>query len=324
MSRMNPLIVGLLGCWLALATAVVAAEPAVEGARFVTPKKSLIVMGGSALAFRNSTKQDAEVAFNAVLDETVINPDMKLNVSVYGSTEELYRAFDRGEVDGIFGSPLEFMGRMEHFGEAAMALSYKGGVVRQSYVLLARKGESGSTLQALRDKTLTLASFQDVEELYLNTLLLRHGLPEIPVFFSRRLDAKNSNVSIMDVFFNKSDATVVRESEFLTAVELNPQIGRKLVVLDKSPPFLPALGALRKTFDREKVAQLMRDIERVSDISQPGKILALTQATAIVSIPRSELQSVIDLKREYQSLRSRSATSPAISQGKAKDKRRAP
>lgn len=265
--------------------------------------KTLILMGGSAFALRSSAKQDAEIAFNAVLDETIVNPDMKLHVSVYETTEEIYAAFDKGEIDGIFGSPLEFLGRMDQLGEESMALFYRGRGVKQSFVLVARSGNTQIQINDLKGKRLTLAKFQDMEALYLNTLLLRNQLPEIPEFFSERQDSKNSNLAIMDVFFNKSDATVVRESEYLTAIELNPQIGKKLVVIDKSVPYLPAIGGIRKIFDKEKVKRLMEDIERVSDTTQGSRVLTLTQATSIVKIKRDQMSSTIDLMSEYETLR---------------------
>ncbi len=311
-------VVASLACILTLGAVQSYAEVAAG------TQKTLIVMGGSSLALRNSTKQDAEVAFNAVLDEAIVNPDMKLHVSVYSTTEEIYAAFDKGEIDGIFGSPLEFIGRMDQLGEESMALSYKSGAVKQNFVLITRADATKVQLSDLRNKRLSLAKFQDVEALYLNTLLLRNQLGEIPEFFSLRLDAKNANVAIMDVFFGKSDAAVVRESEFLTAIELNPQIGKRLMVLDKSVPCLPALGAVRKTLDREKVKNLMLDIERVSDNRRGGKILTLTQANSIVRISREEMHSVLDMMKEYETLKKMNVRAVAATpQPKARERRHA-
>lgn len=287
------------------------------------PQKTVVIMGGSSLGLRNATKQDAEIAFNTVLDEVVRNPDMKINVSVYPTTEDLYAAFDKGEIDGIFGTPLEYMGRANQLGEDVMALSYKGNGVQQSFVLVVRKDDGIDQIKALENKRLTLSKFQDVEAMYLNTLLLKSRLPEIPEFFSERLDAKNPNIAIMDVFFRKSDATIVRESEYLTAIELNPQLGKKLAILNKSAPYIPALGAVRKSLDREKIRSLMQDIEKVSATSKGEKILALTQANSIVIISHEEVQSVIDLMREYASFSKGGSQKIGPSVVKSREKRHA-
>jgi ABC-type phosphate/phosphonate transport system substrate-binding protein len=312
----------LIRCLLAsLLTFGVTQSNAVQATK---EQKELILIGGSTWALRNATKQDAELAFNAVLDEAVHNPDIKVHVRVYTTTEDLYAAFDSGEIDGFFGSPLEFIGRMDQLGEESMALAYKDGAVRQHLVLIARNNDTPPQLSELKNKRLTLAKFQDVEALYLNTLLLKNQLPEAPDFFLERLDAKNSNVAIMDVFFNKSDATIVRESEFQTAIELNPQIGKKLVVLDKSPAFLPALGAVRKTFDRKKIRNLMSEMEVVSDANKGSKILSIIQAKSVVSIQREEMRSVLDLVKEYEVLKKLRAQKAIVTpKPKARERRHA-
>lgn len=171
----------LIRCLLAsLLTFGVTQSNAVQATK---EQKEVILIGGSTWALRNATKQDAELAFNAVLDEAVHNPDIKVHVRVYTTTEDLYAAFDSGEIDGLFGSPLEFIGRMDQLGEESMALAYKDGVVKQHLVLIARNNDTPPQLSELKNKRLTLAKFQDVEALYLNTLLLKNQLPEAPDFF---------------------------------------------------------------------------------------------------------------------------------------------
>lgn len=266
-------------------------------------EKTLIVMGGSSLALRYATKQDAEIAFNAVLDETIVNPYLRLHVAVYDTTDQVLAAFEKGEINGVFGSPIEFMRVADKLLDETMALRYRNNGVKQSFVLIRRKDDTAVGMKDFRNRRLTLSKYQDLEALYLNTLLLRNHLPEIPRFFSERLEAKNANIAIMDVFFRKSDITIVRESEFQTAVELNPQLGKQLEVIDKSPAFLPALGSVRKSLDQDKVRSLMRDIEKVSESGKGGKILSVSQAASIVTIPREEMRSVLDLMNEYESLK---------------------
>jgi hypothetical protein len=267
-------------------------------------QKQLLIMGGSNLGVRYIAKQDAEIAFNALLDEKIDDPYYRLHVALYPSTQEVYAAFDRGEIDGIFGSPLEYLGRADQLGEKVMALTYRGGSIMQSFVLVARRSEDSNELTAFRNKRLTLSKMQDLEELYLNTLLLRHQLPEIPGFFSARLDAKNANVALMDVFFNKSDITIVRESEFQTAVELNPQLSKRLIILDQSAPFLPVLGSPRKGFDEEKIKILMKRIQAASNNDTGTRqLLSQTQANSIVNASRDDLRSVYELLQEYNALK---------------------
>jgi hypothetical protein len=266
-------------------------------------QKQILVMGGSAMGLRNATKQDAEIAFNTLLDEELNDPNFRIHLVIYPTTQELYAAFDSGKLDGLFGSPLEYLGRANQLSEHVMALKFRGGGIKQSFVLVARRGEGNIQLPAFKNKRLTLSKLQDLEALYLNTQLLRYQQPEISEFFSSRLEAKNANIALMDVFFDKSDITVVRQSEFQTAVELNPQLGKKLIILDQSVPFLPVLGSHRKELDNNKITTLMKRIESMSDAGTGNKLLSITQAVALVVTTREELNSVTDLLREYNTLK---------------------
>jgi len=273
------------------------AAPAASGPR------DRVIMGGSTLGLRNSAPQDIEITFNTALNDLRGNTGTVANFAVFPTTDALYAAFDKGEVDGIFGTAIEYLGREQHLAKEKMALVFKNTAVKQSLVLLARKDESVGHVKDLRNKRLTLARYQDLEEVYLNTLLLRNRLPEISGFFAARLDAKSPNVAIMDIFFGKTDATIVRETEYLTAVELNPQLGNKLVVVERSPPYLPTLGSVRKELAGERIDNLMRSLRTIGDTEKGRKVLSFSNAKAIESVTDADLQSVRDLVHEYQVLK---------------------
>ena len=266
-------------------------------------KKIQIVMGGSVLGIRNATQQDMEVAFNAAVRDFLKSTNTDLKIRIYSSTKELYAAFDRREIDGLFGTAIEYLGREDQLGKDIMAVGYSNAGVKQSYVVIVRKDDGVSKLSDLKGRRITLAQYQDIEEVYLNTLLLRDNLSEIPIFFSQRLYAKNPNIAIMDVFFNKSDITIVRDSEYKTAIELNPQLERKLIILNKSLPYIPAAGSVRKEIPSASIAELMRAIEKYGEADGGKKVLSFSQASSIQKISMKDIQSTRDLLNEYQSLK---------------------
>ena len=302
---MRALLTGLLIGGLALSC--MAGEPVVS--------RNNIVMGGSTLGLRNATQQDIELTFNAVLKELLTSSGTGISVVVFESTEELYAAFDHGKVDGIFGTAVEYLGREHKLGKEAMSLKYKNAEMKQRLLLVVRNNIGVSRLGDLKNRRLTLAKYQDVETIYLNTLLLKNKLPEIPGFFAEQRDAKNPNIAMMDVFFEKSDATIIRESEFQTAVELNPQIGKKLIVLAQSPLYLPTLGGVKKEVRGDNLNDLVKALGKITSTEKGRKLLGISQASSIESISLDEVQSVRDLLAEYQSLknqRDRAAVVPGV------------
>jgi len=291
-----------------LCAAVLFAAGPVQAAAPGKDDKPLINMGGTVTVLRNAPKQDAEIAFNSVLDEALIHSPVRVHLTVYPSLKELLAAFHKGEVNGFFGTPLEYLSLPVALGEQSMALQYENTSIKQHYVVLARKTEKDRSLRDFSRGRLSLSRLQDIEELYLNTFLLRNGLPEIPDFFSERSDPKTASIAIMDVYFGKAEMTVVPERDFKTATELNPQVGKQLVILDSSPPMIPTIGAVSKVIDHETINGLMKDIEAIS--RKGGKLSGVIQNQSIVKISRDEINSVIELKREYEALKTNKPNSP--------------
>lgn len=286
-----------------------------------TPSKNSddrIRMAGSLLGIRtNTAQQDLEITFTTAINEVMGASGNSVSFVVYPTTQDLYAAFDNGQVDGIFGTIIEYMGREDRLAKTKqMALGRNHRALKQCFVVLVRKSDGISQLRALKGKRLTLAKYQDLEGVYLNTLLLKDQLAEIPGFFSTRLDAKNPNVAIMDVFFDKSDATIVSESEYLTAIELNPQIGNKLLVLEKSPPYVLNVGSVRKELSGEKLDAMIQSLKRIADTEKGRKVLSFSNANSIDTVADEELLSARDLINEYEVLkrtRNQSAGKPLAS-----------
>jgi ABC-type phosphate/phosphonate transport system substrate-binding protein len=270
--------------------------------------RNIIFMGGSTNGLRNTNQQDAEITFNTLLDDALKNSELKLNIVVFPTTDELYAAFDRGEIDGLFGSAVEYFPREDQLSEETMALGFKGNGVKQRFIIVVRKEVGVTQVKDLKNKRITLSKGQDTEAVFLNTLLLRQKLPEIPGFFAEVRDTKNPSIALMDVFFSKSDVTIVRENEFATAVELNPQLGKKLAIIEKSEPYVPAMGSVRRNLTKGKVTELIVALKKIYGTETGKKVLSYSQAVSLETITREDKQSVRDLLNEYRSLKN--ATTP--------------
>jgi ABC-type phosphate/phosphonate transport system substrate-binding protein len=270
----------------------------------------IILMGGSTNGLRNTTQQDAEITFNTLLDDVLKNSNLKLNIIVLPTTDDLYAAFDKGEIDGLFGSAKEYFPREDKMSEETMALGFKGTGVKQRFFIVVRKEDGVTQIKDLKNKRITLAKGQDIEAVFFNTLLLRQKLPEIRGFFAEVRDAKNPNIALMDVFFSKSDVTIVRENEFVTATELNPQLGKKLVIIEKSDPYVPAMGSVRKNLTKGTVTQLVDALKKIYGTETGRKVLNYSQAVSLETITRADKQSIRDLLNEYKSLKN--ATPPSV------------
>ena len=261
-----------------------------------------LVMGGSSLGIRDSSKQDTEITFNAALADLLKSHGANLVVKVFDSTQDLYRAFDNNEIDGIFGTPLEFIQRESKMKSSFVAVRYKNVPLAQPFLVLVRADDGIKNIRELRGKKCSLKPTQDMEILFLNTLLLENQQPEYTTFFSERLNPKNMNTGMMDVFFGKSDLTIVRESEYKTAVELNPQLGKKITVLTKSDPFLVLIGGAKDNMPDASHKAAVDSLFQLSSTEKGTQLMKIIHAESFDTASKNDLNNVRDLLKRYQAL----------------------
>ena len=109
----------------------------------------------------------------------------------------------------------------------------------------------------------------------------------------------------MDVFFGKSDLTIVRESEYKTAVELNPQLGKKLGVLTKSDPFLVLIGGAKDNMPDASHKAAVDSLIQLSSTEKGMQLMKIIHADSFEAATKSDLNNVRDLLKRYQSLKTK-------------------
>jgi ABC-type phosphate/phosphonate transport system substrate-binding protein len=269
-----------------------------------------IVMGGSSLGIRDSSKQDTEITFNVVLSELLKSHGANFSLIVFDSTQELYNAFDKDLIHGIFGTPLEYIPRENKMKPAMMAIHYKNAPLKQSLIAVVRTADNIKSIKDLRGKKISIGNIQDMEKLYLNTLLLENQQAELDTFFAERLTPKNTNTGIMDVFFGRSDITLVRESEYKTAIELNPQVEKKLSILAESEPFLVLVAGGKTTMPDKAHQAAMQSLIDISSTEKGKQLMRIIHAESFEVVSSKDMDSVRDLIKRYKSLK---AKNPGLS-----------
>lgn len=280
------------------------------------PEKFL--MGGSSLGIRDSSKQDTEITFNVALSELLKAHGANLSVTVFDSTQDLYAAFDKDQIHGIFGTPLEFIQRENKMKPAMMAIHYKNVPLKQSLLAIVRSSDNIKSIKELRGKRLSMRNTQDMEKLFLNTLLLENQEPELDRFFSEQLMPKNTNTGIMDVFFGRSDITLVRESEYKTAIALNPQLEKKLAVLAESEPFLVLVAGAKTTMSDQSHQAAMQSLIDLSSTEKGKQLMRIIHAESFEGVSSKDLDNVRELINRYNAFKTKRSSLGTISQSKTK------
>lgn len=224
-------------------------------------------------------------------------------VILYEDLQAITQDFNAGKLDIVSTNALNYL-RMAPRVETNRTPDIYGvlseGQKMYQYLMLVRSSSGVSDLKALQGKTLIVRQGDETGQLYLNTLLLRNGQPELQQFFLAVQETESFSKAALSVFFKQADACLATQTVFETMVELNPQVGKQLHILDRSPKL--ANGVF---FFHQQLSQNIKDIIikyllnlETSDYGR--QMLLLYKIDGLVQFELSDLDSVKALLQEYE------------------------
>ncbi len=174
---------------------------------------------------------------------------------------------------------LENENKLEH-----LHFTSVNGRICEEYLLLVRSDSGISGISDLKGKRLALSDNirMRLAPLWLETVLLEtHGL-DLQGFFAKVRTETKSSHSVLTTFFGKSDACLVNRQGFEVMVDLNPQLGKQLRILQVSPPFIPAVLCIRKGYDPALKKEVLAGIRELNSDISGQQILTVFGADRLV------------------------------------------
>jgi phosphonate transport system substrate-binding protein len=92
---------------------------------------------------------------------------------------------------------------------------------------------------------------------------------------------------------------------FETMVELNPQIGKELMVLMESPPFLDNVIGFRKGYDKEWQKELVDTGLKLHEDPEGQQVLMLFHRKRLTPFKSEYLDSLRKLRKDYERLKAK-------------------
>jgi phosphonate transport system substrate-binding protein len=223
--------------------------------------------------------------------------------TIYDDLNGLLAQVRAGALDVVALNSLDYLRiRAEEFVEPAL-VGLRGGKAADRQLLLVHRDSGIDTLGNLRGKSLAiLKSGEDLATLWLDTLLARDGLPGTTQFLGVARDGTRASKALLPVFFRRMDACVVNGNAYATAVELNPQLGRDLVVLARSPEFPLGLVCLRADLDARRKARILESSLRVVTTPAGRQVLTLFKVDDVARFEPGLLDSLERILREHDGL----------------------
>jgi ABC-type phosphate/phosphonate transport system substrate-binding protein len=256
--------------------------------------------------FPEVSRKDAEIALLSWTKEIMrlASAPMAVRSLVFESGDTVADAVLRRELD-VFGMTTpDYLRWKDKLQAIPRLVGDHGQGPEDEYLLLVRQGSSLGNLRQLAGKRLLAPAGAPgiLSHAWLDVLLTRQGLPAAIKMLADVRSVSRPSHAVLPVFFRQADAAMVTAAAFATMQELNPQIGREMVVLARSPKLLPSLMLFDKETTDAKRTLVTESALRLAESVTGKQVLLLFKISRVVSFGSSQLDNVVALMHERAGL----------------------
>ena len=256
--------------------------------------------------FTDVNENDARAAIKAWGNQVANEQSMPVATypSVFKNIGAMRQAILKKQVDAMCMNTIEYDQLRRDVNLDPIFVTYNTGRMIEKYVLLAHQEGSVKKLADLsgRNLNLHLNPRASLAPLWIDTLLIREGLPTATRITSKIFhDTKLSNV-VLPVFFRQADACIVTRSGFDTMSELNPQLARQLIVLAESREIVPSILVFRADYNQVYKEKIIAGMKGLKDTPAGRQVLMIFQCDDIDEQPASCLNTALELIATHKRL----------------------
>lgn len=291
----RPLAVSLLATVLALVRPAAAAEEA----------PFTLNMGVLLTDYGEYSRSDLEISLRFWVEEVSRDYGVPSNSHFYTDADLMQRDFAAGRIDMI---TLSAVAAVRHFPIEELSAGITATAEQPDHLLLVvRKGTGIAKLGDLAGKRMVVIRNDPTSLLYLETLSLRAFGERGEGALAAVNEEKRPSLVINQLFFGRAEVALVYRNSLTTAIDLNPQVGERLQVLDEYtlPLRCRNLSYLSKRLEEADRDRIIQASLRVMNHPRGRQILQLFNAERVSVATPEDLLPVRRLLQENLSLRTR-------------------
>lgn len=268
-------------------------------------------LGVIADTFSGVNQNDARIALNVLLEKKLKDDFQQdgAETIVYPDIHAAMQDTQNGKLDLLTLPTMDYIRIKNRIRMIPEMIAGIGPEKEQSYVFLVNNSSNIQSLSQLNHKNLIVEKGVSgkLALKWLDTLLLEQSLPESGFFFREIKQVDKSSRAMLPVFFGQADGCIVRNFAFETMAELNPQVGKKLKVLDRSPVFGSVLMCFRPGIKPGLADSIINFIQKMPDHAEHRQVLLLFQVKKIFRFKPEHLHTLEALLDRYDQLKQTSA-----------------
>jgi ABC-type phosphate/phosphonate transport system substrate-binding protein len=266
---------GLLSVAWLMAVAALAAQPAVDVSRVGLSRG--VIEGVSPSDARAAAMVWAEGVSGAM------GVYQNAEATIFTSLDDAVRAVGEGRTQLAVLTSVEYLEVEGRIGCDPVLVYEVQGQVMHEYVLLARTREPRRPPAGAAVTVFSPSREQALPTLWAGSYFQSQGAREGLTVFSQVRTVDKRGRATTAVFFGQSDYGIDTSSAYASAVELNPQIGRDVTVLARSPRLLPGLVCAARSLTANQRQRFIEHATRLHEQTRYQQSLMLMRLTRLVA-----------------------------------------
>jgi phosphonate transport system substrate-binding protein len=263
-------------------------------------------IGFSSSLFTDVNENDATAAVkiwsDLIADERAFPVDPQ--TAIFKNLDALRQTLREGRVDAVGMDMIEYDALRDEIRFDPLFFTFEDGSPTERYALLAHRDGPVRTPADLEGKRLRIHrnARTSLTPLWLDLVLADHGMGVgTDVAADITWETQLPKV-VIPVFFRQSDACITTRRGFNLMRELNPQLGKDLVVIAESPEMVTRMFAFRVDFRSPFREEVIDSVDALDESVAGRQVLNLFQTDELRKGPASLLDTALRMIEAHERL----------------------
>ncbi len=270
-------------------------------------KEGLAIIYKKGLA--SIDNKDVRLAVNLLQQEVFSKSKHKIITKFSNDLNSTIENFQHAKID-IFS--LDFIYYLKNYakinpyiGGRWILLEKKDNKFREFFLIVNKKSAINS-LKDLKSKTVGLVKNDSMQELYLDTLLLENVHQSSYKYLDKIKYYTKPSRALIKLFFNQIDACIVSKYTWNTAIELNPQLEKKLKIIKRSQDIFPPVVLTVIHKKSPYFSKLYEEFVFTSQMNVKTKeILRMYQTVQSMKLTENDIDAILKYFNKYKKLKNK-------------------
>ncbi len=268
-------------------------------------KEGLAIIYKQGLA--SIDNKDIRLAVNLLQQEVFSKSKYNVNTQFSNDLHHTIQEFQKSNIDIL---SLDFVYYLKNYeqitpyvGGRWVLLEKKDNKFREFYLITNKKSKI-SSLKDLKDKTVALVQNDSMQELYLDTLILEELHTSSDTYLNKIKNYTKPSRLLIRLFFNQIDACIVSKYTWNTAIEINPQLKKRLQIIKHSQDIFPPVVLTLIHKNSPYFSKIYEEFVFSSQMNTKTKeILKMYQTVQTIKLTQDDIEPILKYFNNYKNLK---------------------